>query len=64
MCRQLLTVMHTIVRPTPGVLTTCRAPARRIDEDYVFGVDGVENIEYLYDAAYFCSDPTAILLRN
>jgi acetolactate synthase-1/2/3 large subunit len=34
-----------------------------IGVDYVFGVDGA-NIEDLYDAAYFCSDLTAILVKH
>ncbi len=35
----------------------------RTDSEYIFGVDGA-NIEDLYDAAYFCSDITAVLAKH
>ncbi|MGO9156868.1 thiamine pyrophosphate-binding protein [Mycobacterium sp.] len=35
----------------------------RIDNDYIFGVDGA-NIEDLYDAAHFRSDITAVLAKH
>jgi hypothetical protein len=54
--------MHTIVRPH-RVVDHIVEHLAAIDEDYVFGVDGV-NIEDLYDAAYFCTDLPRSWLRT